>query len=132
MIPPEIYLRGPRAVEAHNRALTEVRKIPVLSIREDRSGKTSLKKSLQGSQLNPDEDSTDGIDVDPSYFKETTEIWKTEEKDQAANKEEMAASFEHYVARLVFYNLREQKLTSEEKTMDKSKDRESSPTKVDR
>ena len=117
MIPPEINLRGPRAVEAHNRALTEVRKIPVMSIGQDRSGKTSLKKSLQGLRLNPDEDSTVGIDVDPSYFKETTEIWKTEETDQAANKEEMAASFERHVAQVVVDNLREQELTSEEKTM---------------
>ena len=86
-------------------------------IGQDRSGKTSLKKSLQGIRFNPDEDSTVGIDVDPSYFKETTEIWKTEETDQAANKEEMAASFERHVAQVVVDNLREQELTSEEKTM---------------
>ena len=128
MIPPAINLRGPRAVEAHNRALTEVRKIPIMLIGQDRSGKTSLKKSLQALRLNRDEGSTVGIDVDPSYFKETTEIWKTEEKDQAANKEERTASFDHHVARVVVDNLREQELTSEEKTMDKSKDRESSPT----
>ncbi|XP_067029528.1 uncharacterized protein [Acropora muricata] len=30
---------------------------------QDRSGKTSLKKSLQGLQFNPEENSTDGIDV---------------------------------------------------------------------
>ena len=117
MIPPEVDLHGPRAVEAHNRALTEVRKIPIMLIGQDRSGKTSLKKSLQGLRLNPDEGRTVRMDVDPSYFKETTEIWKTEEKDQAANKEEMAPSFEHHVARIVVDNLREQELTSEEKTM---------------
>ncbi|XP_044175060.1 uncharacterized protein LOC122958332 isoform X2 [Acropora millepora] len=77
-----------------------------------RSGKTSLKKSLQGLQFNPNEDSTVGIDVDPSYFKVTTEIWKTGKKDQAANKEEKAASFEHHVARVVVENLKEQELTS--------------------
>ncbi|XP_044178397.1 uncharacterized protein LOC114949237 isoform X3 [Acropora millepora] len=130
--PPEIDLRGPRALEAYNRALTEgrtrVRRIPIMLIGQDRSGKTSLKKSLQGLRFNPDEDSTVGIDVDPSYFKVTTEIWKTGEKDQAANKEEMPASFEHHVARVVVENLREQELTSELKTMDKSKDLESSST----
>ena len=112
MTPPEINLRGPRALEAYNRALTEgktrVRRIPIMLIGQDRSGKTSLKKSLQGLRFNPDEDSTVGIDVDPSYFKVTTEIWKTGEKDQAANKEEMSASFEHHVARVVVENLREQ------------------------
>ncbi|XP_067049428.1 uncharacterized protein [Acropora muricata] len=127
--PPEIDLRGPRALEAYNRALTEgrtrVRRIPIMLIGQDRSGKTSLKKSLQGLLFNPDEDSTVGIDVDPSYFKVTTEIWKTgEQKDQAANKEEISASFEHHVARVVVENLREQELTSEVKTMDKLKDLE--------
>ena len=132
MTPPEINLRGPKALEAYNRALTEgktrVRRIPIMLIGQDRSGKTSLKRSLQGLRFNPDESSTVGIDVDPSYFKVTTEIWKTGKKDQAANKEEMAASFEHHVARVVVENLREQELTSEVKTMNKSKDLESSPT----
>ena len=132
MTSPEINLRGPRVLEAYNRALTEgrtrVRRIPIMLIGQDRSGKTSLKKSLQGLRFNPDEDSTVGIDVDPSYFKVTTEIWKTGEKDQAANKEEMAAFFEDHVARVVVENLTELELTSEVKTMDKSKDLESSPT----
>ncbi|XP_068724936.1 uncharacterized protein [Montipora capricornis] len=130
--PPEINLRGPMALEAYNRALTEgktrVRRIPIMLIGQDRTGKTSLKKSLQGLRFNPDEDNTVGIDVDPSYFKVTTEIWKIGEKDQAANKEEMAASFEHHVARVVVENLRKQELTSEVKTMNKLKDLESSPT----
>ncbi|XP_044171704.1 LOW QUALITY PROTEIN: uncharacterized protein LOC114948667 [Acropora millepora] len=132
--PPEINLRGPRALEAYNRALTEgrtrVRRIPIMLIGQDRSGKTSLKKSLQGLKFNPSEDSTVGIDVDPSYFKVTTEIWKTGEKDQAANKEEMAASFDHHVARVTIENLREQKLNSEVKTMDKAKDLKGLPTGI--
>ena len=132
MTPPEIDLRGPMALEAYNRALTKgktpVRRIPIMLIGQDRSGKTSLKKSLQGLQFNPDEDSTVGIDVDPSYFKVTTEIWKTGKKDQAANKEEMFASFEDHVARVVVENLREEELTSEGKTMDQPKDLGSSPT----
>ena len=132
MTPPEINLRGPRALEAYNKALTEgktrVKRIPIMLIGQERSGKTSLKKSLQGLQFNPDEDSTVGIDVDPSYFKVTTEIWKTGKKDQAANKKETAAPYEHHVARVVFENLREQELTSEVKTVDKSKVLHSSPT----
>ncbi|XP_067047077.1 uncharacterized protein [Acropora muricata] len=115
--PPEINLRGPRALEAYNKALTEgktrLKRIPIMLIGQDRSGKTSLKKSLQGLRFNPEEKSTDGIDVDPSHFKVTTEIWKAGKKDQAANKEEMAISFEQRVARVVFENLRQQELTSE-------------------
>ena len=97
-------------------------------IGQNRSGKTSLKKSLQGLRFNPEENSTDGIDVDPSHFKVTTEIWKTGKKDQAANKEEMAISFDHRVARVVFENLRhEQELTSEAKIVDAEKVLETSP-----
>ena len=90
-------------------------------IGQNRSGKTSLKKSLQGLLFNPKEDSTVGIDVDPSHFKVTTEIWKPGKEDQTVNKEEMATSFEQRVARVVVENLREQELTSEVKTVDKSK-----------
>ena len=132
MTPPEINLRGPRALQAYNKALkegkTHVKRIPIMLIGQERSGKTSLKKSLQGLRFNPDEDSTVGIDVDPSYFKVTTEIWKTGKKDQAANKKEKAASFEHQVACAVVENLKKQELTSEIKTVDKSKDLESSST----
>ena len=132
MTPPEINLHGPRALEAYNRALTEgktrVRRIPIMLIGQDRSGKTSLKKSLQGLRFNPDEDSTVGIDADPSYFKVSTEIWKTGEKDEAANNEEMAAFFDHYVARVTIENLKKQELNCKVKTMDKSKDLENSPT----
>ena len=96
-------------------------------IGQDRSGKTSLKKSLQGLRFNPKEDGTVGIDVDPSHFKVTTEIWKAGNKDQAATKEEMAISFEHRVARVVVENLREQELTSEAKIADKAKVLETSP-----
>ena len=37
-------------------------------IGQDRAGKTSLKKSLIGLPFNPEEKSTDGIEVDPSKF----------------------------------------------------------------
>lgn len=44
---------------------------------QDRTGKTSLKKSLRGQQFNHDEESTNGIERDPSYFSLSTEIWST-------------------------------------------------------
>ena len=40
----------------------------VLLIGQDRAGKTSLKKSLIGLPFNSKEESTDGIEVDPSKF----------------------------------------------------------------
>ena len=132
MTPHEINLRGPRALEAYNKALTEgkarVKRIPIMLIGQERSGKTSLKKSLQGLRFNPDEDSTAGIDIDPLDFKVTAEIWKPGEKDQAGNKKEMAFSFEHHVARVVVENLKEKQLTSELTNVDKLKDLEGSLT----
>ena len=109
MTPLEIYLRGPRALKAYYKALEEgkirVRRIPLMLIGQDRSGKTSLKKSLKGIPFNPHEDSTVGIDVDPSYFKVTTETWKIGEEDQATNKE-AKCYFEYIVARQVVKNLK--------------------------
>ena len=96
-------------------------------IGQDRSGKASLKKSLQGLRFNPEENSTDGIDVDSSHFKVTTEIWKARRKDQVANKEEMAISIEHRLPRVVFENLRQQELTSEAEMVDDAKILETSP-----
>ena len=60
MTPLEINLRGRKAFEAYSRALKEgralVKRIPIMLIGQDRSGKTSLKKSLQGLRFDPDED----------------------------------------------------------------------------
>ncbi|XP_067018708.1 uncharacterized protein [Acropora muricata] len=107
--PPEIHLRGPRALEAYYKALeegkTRVKRIPLMLIGQDRSGKTSLKKSLKGIPFNPHEDSTVGIDVDPSYFKVTTETWKIGEEDQATN-EETKRYFEYNLGRQVIKNLK--------------------------
>ena len=104
MTPPEIHLRGPRALEAYYKALeegkTRVRRIPLMLIGQARSGKTSLKKSLKGIPFNPHEDSTVGIDVDPSYFKVTTETWKIGEEDQATNKE-TKSYFEYNLGRQI-------------------------------
>ena len=118
-------------LEAYNKALTEgktrVKRLPTMLIGQQRSGKTSLKKSLQGLRFNPDEDSTVGIALDPSHFKVTTEIWKTGKKDQAESKKEKAVSFEHRVAHVVVENFKEQELSSELETVNKTKDLESSP-----
>ena len=101
VIPPEIIARGRLALEAYKKALAEGKtcdkRVPVMLIGRDRSGKTSLKKSLRGEPFNPDEDSTVGIDVDPSYFKVSTEIWKIGEKDQERNSE-TPISYEYRVA----------------------------------
>lgn len=80
-------------------------------IGQDNSGKTSLKRSLTGKPFNPDEDSTVGIDVDPSHIKVSTEIWKarkTGDGTELAGGVE-AISFEQHAARLVADDLKQEK-----------------------
>ena len=50
-------------------------------IGQDRTGKTSLKKSLKGEKFNAKEPSTVGIDTDPNYFHISCEAWRTGEKN---------------------------------------------------
>ena len=104
-VPPEIRARGPQALEAYNNALAEgqacVKRVPLMIVGQDRSGKTSVKKSLKGICFNPDEDSTLGIEVDRYQFKVTTEIWKTGEKDEESNFDTTITSFEHSAARWI-------------------------------
>jgi len=104
-VPPEILARGPLAFEAYNNALAEgktcVKRVPLMLIGQDRSGKTSLKKSLKGTIFNPEEDSTVGIDVDRYHFKVTSDIWITGKKDEESTPDAEAISFEHNTARLV-------------------------------
>ena len=89
-VPPEILPRGPLAVDAYNKALadgkTSVKRVPIMLTRQDRASMTSLRKSLRGICFDPKEDSTIGIDVDPSHFKVTKETWRTgtKKKDQNA------------------------------------------------
>ena len=46
-------------------------------IGQERTGKTSLKKSLKGGNFDEKEESTVGIETDSSYFKVSKEIWKS-------------------------------------------------------
>ena len=86
-------------------------------IGQDRSGKTSLAKSLKGERFNSEEDCTIGIDVDPSHFKVSTEIWKPGEKDEQRNVER-EWSYEHHAARLIVQNLSEEKSAPKEESLE--------------
>lgn len=71
-VPPEIQERGPEAQHAFLKAMwsgeVQVYRGRLMFIGQDRAGKTSLKKSLLGIPFDPQEDSTVGIEVDPSKF----------------------------------------------------------------
>ena len=69
-VPPEIRARGPEAELAFQKALqngkVKVYRGRIMLLGQDRAGKTSLKKSLLGMPFNPQEESTVGVEVDPS------------------------------------------------------------------
>ena len=113
-VPPSIRARGPQALATYLNALADgqacVKRVPLMIVGQDRSGKTSVKKSLKGICFNPDEDSTLGIEVDDYLFKVTTEIWKIGEIDEEANIDTTVTSFEHSAARWIA-----EKLTMHEK-----------------
>ena len=85
-------------------------------IGQDRSGKTSLKKSLKGQLFNPEEDSTVGIDVDPSHFEVSAETWKAGDKEQEGST--AAISYEHHAAQLIVSTLIDENLTLEENALE--------------
>ena len=120
-VPGEIYLRGPLAVKAYNKALNEgktrFKRLPIMVIGQDRSGKTSLKNSMMGKPFNPDEDSTVGIDVGPSHFNISRDICMLCENivnNQAQIDFREALSFEHHMARLVVEGLTPRNIDSKE------------------
>lgn len=82
-VPPEIEFRGQKAQFAYEKALRSgsinVYRGRIFLIGQDRAGKTSLKKSLVGLPFNPNEQSTEGIQVDHSTFEvdvEQVKNWK--------------------------------------------------------
>ena len=103
-VPPEILARGSSAVEAYERALasgkTSDKRLPLMLIGQHRAGKTSLMKSLKGICFDPQEGSTVGIDVDPSYFKVSTETWKTGTSNDDQNSDR-ATSCDYHTARYI-------------------------------
>ena len=117
--PQEILARGPLAVKIYNKALkegkTHVRRFPIMLIGQHRMGKTSLKKSLKGDLFNADEESTTGIEVDPSYCKMTTEIWRPEKLNERTCSDS-DISFEHQAARMIVSDMKEIKETSKATT----------------
>ena len=109
LVPSEILARGRLAIEAYRRALLEgkgyARRVPVMIIGQARTGKTSLKRSLKGELFNPNEGSTEGIETDPSYFKVSTDVWRTG-KNGEETESEPTFSFEHQAAQNIVESLK--------------------------
>lgn len=82
-------------------------------IGQSQSGKTSLKRSLKGERFNPEETSTTGIEMDPSYCKVSAEVWKVGEKTQATDSDLGPISYEHRTAQYILRNLKVEPKESE-------------------
>ena len=95
------------AFEAYNKARSEgttvVKRVPIMLIGQNRSGKTSLKKSLRGQRFDENEKGTLGIEVDHSFFKVSCELWKIGERDQDASPDS-ASLFDRHLAKCTVEN----------------------------
>ena len=77
----------------------------IMFIGQDRAGKTSLKKHLLGLPFDPDEESTDGVEVDPSAFEfdvDHATNWKI------SNEKLNVSHFVNELAKIVAGKLQEQ------------------------
>ena len=73
-------------------------------IGQDRAGKTSLKKSLMGLPFDPKEQSTEGIEVDPSTFEvdvDQVKNWQSVDK----NKQRLLGCCKGDIAKIVVQKL---------------------------
>ena len=119
IVPSEIIARGPEAKRAYENALkngkVKVYRGRIMLIGQDRAGKTSLKKHLLGLPFDPDEESTDGVEVDPSIFEYDV--------DQATNwtissKKPDVSHFVNKLAKIVAAELQEQKINANQEGQD--------------
>ncbi|XP_068753876.1 uncharacterized protein [Montipora capricornis] len=107
-VPLEIQARGSEAVYAFQKAMqtgkVKVYRGRIMLLGQDRAGKTSLKKSLLGLPFDPWQESTVGVEVDPSTFEigvDHVMNWTPSER----NKLEAGSEFEREIARLIANDL---------------------------
>ena len=102
LFPGEIRARGQKAMLAYENALktgkVKVYRARIMVIGQDRAGKTSLKNSLLGLPFDPEQQSTDGIELDLSKFEVNVDQvinWKRTDEKQGVSK------FVHNLVRMV-------------------------------
>ena len=108
-MPPEILARGPQAQRAYERALqigkVKVYRGRIMILGQGRAGKTSLKKSLLGLPFDPQENSTIGVEVDPSRCK--LDVAQIKNWEPIEGKKLDVSDFAEYMAKLVARDLNE-------------------------
>ena len=133
LVPSEIKARGPGAQIAYENALktgkVKVYRARIMLIGQDRAGKTSLKKSFLGLPFDPEEESTDGIEVDPSKFEVDTDLVKNWKRtDEKLEVSQFAADLARMVARQLQENaddeeeLGDEEINGEDKEFEKEGD----------
>lgn len=120
-VPHEIRARGIEAELAYKVALLEgkvkVCRARLLIIGQDRAGKTSLKKSLIGLPFNPEEPSTEVLEVNSSKLEVSVEQvveWKAVNDDKEV---EQARPQDRSIARLVAERMMQKKETEGNPTL---------------
>ena len=108
-VPAEIRGQGPRAERAFQKAMqsgkVKVYRGRIMLLGQGRAGKTSLKKSLLGLPFDPKQESTVGVEVDPSKCEvevDQVKNWMPSER----SKREMS-EFEEGIARFIARDLTE-------------------------
>ena len=133
LVPSEIKARGPGAQIAYENALktgkVKVYRARIMLIGQDRAGKTSLRKSFLGLPFDPEEQSTDGIEVDPSKFEVDTDLVKNWKRtDEKLEVSQFAADLARMVARQLQENaddeeeLGDEEINGEDKEFEKERD----------
>ena len=133
LVPSEIKARGPGAQIAYENALktgkVKVYRARIMLIGQDRAGKTSLRKSFLGLPFDPEEQSTDGIEVDPSKFEVDTDLVKNWKRtDEKLEVSQFAADLARMVARQLQENaddeeeLGDEEINGEDKEFEKEGD----------
>ena len=117
-VPAEIRGRGPRAERAFQKAMqsgkVKVYRGRIMLLGQDRAGKTSLKKRLLGLPFDRNQESTIGVEVDPSKCDvevDQVKNWMPNER----KKSEMS-EFEEELARFIARDLTEPKADHNDST----------------
>ena len=77
----------------------------IMLLGPDRAGKTSLKKSLLGIPFNPEEESTVGVEVDPSKFE--VDVDQVKNWQRTEQKKLDVSEFADDIARIIAKDLTE-------------------------
>ncbi|XP_078363751.1 uncharacterized protein LOC144647958 [Oculina patagonica] len=108
-VPPEIRVQGREAVLAFQNAMrngkVKVHRGRIMLIGQAGAGKTKLKKSLVGIPFDPREDSTEGIEVDPSKFE--VEVDQVKNWQLTEEKKPGVSQFSEDIAMIIAKDLKE-------------------------